>query len=141
MGVTMKVLITLSFMLLSWVALAQHKIIEMNPPKAKPYLNRQIERMDLVKAHKLKGYIGEEDNGLLAIRETKGLSAKQIERMKTMVSEENKDRQGVYDEIVKFNKLSDKEREILIRSAYETSRNIDKKGIYYKEKGQWLKRF
>jgi uncharacterized protein len=137
----MKVLFSVMVMVFSLVVHAQHKFIEMTPPKAKPYLKKQLERMDAIKAFKLKGHIGESDNAMLAIRESKGLKPQQIEKMNKLVAEENKDRKAIFEEIAKFNKLNKSEKEILIKSAYETYRNTDAKGIYYKEKNTWQKRY
>ena len=66
-------------------------------------------------------------------------SARYAKRMKTLVEEENKDRKIIYDEIAKPINYPLR-KTMLIQSAYETYRNTDAKGIYYRE-NVWHKRF
>lgn len=137
----MKVLIGLMSLFFLSVSFAQHKFIEMNPPKNKPYMKSQVERMDLIKAHKLTGVLGETETAMLAIHDTKGLNPRQIKRANELMEAENKDRKAIFAEIARFNKLNEKEKELLIRSAYEAYRNTDAKGTYYFEKKAWHKKY
>ncbi len=137
----MKVLLMSLCLLAATLVQAQHKFIEMNPPKAKPYLKSQLERMDAINQFRNEGVIGETDSAMLAIHDTSKLKAAQIKKVKEVMDAENKDRKAILDEIAKFNKLTDKEKEILIRSAYETHKNRSIKNSYYFEKDAWHKKY
>lgn len=137
----MKVLVfALSFLFII-SATAQHKFIEMNPPKAKKYMKNQIERMDLVKAHKLTGVLGETEKGMLGLHDISKLKPTQVKRAKDLMEAENKDRKAIFDEIARFNKLNAQEKELLLKSAFETYRNTDAKGTFYFEKAAWHKKY
>lgn len=137
----MKALVLLMGILATTLVQAQQKFIEMNPPKAKPFLKSQLDRMDSVKEYKYKGIIGETDKALLAVRETGAMKPEDVKKVKAVVDGENKDRKAIYDEIARYNKLSVKEKEILIRSAFETMKNRDIKNTYYFEKNAWHKKY
>ncbi len=52
-----------------------------------------------------KGAIGETNNGLLAVRDTSALSLKERADATRLVDQENADRQALYTEIIRANKL------------------------------------
>lgn len=137
----MKVVILILGFFAATLVQAQHKFIEMNPPKAKPYMKTQLDRMDAIREFKEKGIIGEADSALLAVHDTEKLTAAQIKKVKEYMDAENKDRTAIYNEIAKYNKLTAQEKEILIRSAYETNKNRDIKGSWYFEKNAWNKKY
>lgn len=97
--------------------------------------------MDEIRKHKFSGYIGEAETGLLAIREIKALSKDEQKKIAKLVEDENKDRKQIYVILIKHNKLSDKEKTMLIRSAYETYKNMDSKKTYHFENKKWLQKF
>lgn len=117
------------------------KKIEMNPPAAKKYLKSQLNRMDQVRRYKILGYIGEGEQAVLVVRDTKGLAKADQEKLNKVVVEENADRKAIFAAIAKYNKLSSQEYDFLLKSAYETYRNTDPKGTYYYEGRQWQKRY
>ncbi len=132
---------TIVFIAFSWTALGQYKILQMSPPQAKKYLKSQLARMDDVRKYKHAGHIGEADDAMLAIRDIKTLPAAEQEKVKKIVADENKDRKSIYQAIAKFNKLNEKEKKMLIDSAYETYRNTDAKETYHFEKKKWIKKY
>lgn len=119
---------------------ADHKFIEMMPPKVKKNFDNQLTRTKDIRDAKAKGYIGETEKGLLAIRELKGAKADEKKKIEKLVADENKDRQAIFEEIVRFNKLTERERGFLYRSTFETLRAIDLKGSFYYEKNRWEKK-
>lgn len=137
----MKVLLLFISLVTATLVQAQHKILEMNPPKAKPFMKNQLHRMEAIREYKLKGIIGETDSAMLAVRETGSMKPDQVKKVKDLVAAENKDRTAIYNEIGRFNKLNEKEKDILIRSAYETSKNRDIKNTYFFEKNAWHKKY
>lgn len=136
---------TITFLLLVLVlpqlGNAQYKMIEMNPPKAKAPLKRQLDRMSQVQKYKFKGVIGETDQATIAIHDAKNLSKKEHDEVKKMVDAENKDRTSIFQAIIDFNKLNKKEREILVKSAFDTYKGIDAKGTFYYENKTWQKKY
>jgi uncharacterized protein len=138
----MKVLYTfLLVVLFSMISEAQYKILEMSPPAAKKYLKSQLARMDDVRKHKFAGHIGEAEGGMLAIHEIKSLPKTDQDKIKKLVELENKDRKAIFAAVAKHNKLNSKEKEMLSRSAFETYRNMDAKGVYYFENKKWQKKY
>ena len=97
--------------------------------------------MDDIRKYKFAGYIGEADTGMLAIREIKALSKDEQKKITKLVEDENKDRKQIYAILGKHNKLSEKEKVMLIRSAYETYKNMDSKKTYHFENKKWLQKF
>ena len=122
-------------------ASGQYKIMQMSPPAAKKHFKSQLTRMDDIRKYKFAGYIGEADTGMLAIREIKSLSKDEQKKITKLVDDENKDRKQIYAILGKYNKLSEKEKVMLIRSAYETYKNMDSKKTYHFENKKWLQKF
>lgn len=122
-------------------AVGQYKILQMSPPAAKKYFKSQLTRMDDIRKAKFAGYIGEADDGLLAIREIKALSKDEQKKITKLVTDENKDRKQIYTILIKHNKLSEKEKVMLVRSAYETYRNMDSKKTFHFENKKWQQKF
>lgn len=120
---------------------AQYKMLEMSPPKAKKILKNQLARMDEVRKYKQLGYIGESETAFLDIREMKAIPKADQEKVKKVVADENKDRKNLYAVIAVHNKLNEKEKAMLIRSAFETYRNTDAKEMYYFENKKWQKKY
>lgn len=137
----MKVLVFVLSLIFTSLGLAQHKFLKTDLPSIKKNMKSQVERMDLIKAHKLTGVLGEADNAMLSLHSTENLKPAQIKRAKELMEAENADRKVILDEIAKHNKLNAKEKELLIRSSFETYRNMDAKGTYYYEKNAWHKKY
>ncbi len=125
----------------SLTASGQYKILQMSPPAANKHFKSQLTRMDEIRKNKFAGYIGEADTGLLAIREIKALSKDEQKKITKLVEDENKDRKQIYAILIKHNKLKDQEKTMLIRSAYETYKNMDSKKTYHFENKKWLQKF
>jgi uncharacterized protein YdbL (DUF1318 family) len=128
-------------MVLSMTAAGQYKILQMSPPAAKKHFKSQLTRMDEIRKNKFAGYIGEADNGMLAIRDIKALSKDEQKKITKLVDDENKDRKQIYAILIKHNKLNEKEKAMLVRSAYETYKNMDSKKTYHLENKKWLQKF
>lgn len=124
----------------SWVY-AQYKILQMQPPGSKKYYQSQLQRMDVVKKYKYSGAIGESDDGLLAIHDIKTLNKKEQETVQKTVASENKDRESIYKLVIKHNKLDAKEKKMFIESAFETYKNTDAKGTFFRQNNKWQQKF
>ncbi len=137
----MKFLIFIAFVLGSLSASAEPKFLEMSPPKAKAHQKKQVERLHPLRMFKFKGYIGENSEGYLSIRELTGVAKAEQEKIKKMVADENKDRAAIYKEIIVFNKLNEQEKGFLIKSAFDTLRATDAKGTYHYENEKWQRKY
>lgn len=135
----------LLLLLISVLSLNAHsynqKLFEMSPPKAKPYQKRQVKRMAMFRDFKFAGFLGETDQGLLAIRDISKTTPENQKFIKKLVDEENKDRLQIYKEIANYNKLKPKQKQMLIQNFFEVYRNTDAKGTYYFEKKAWQKHY
>lgn len=141
-GETMKkAVLILSLLFQFAVGFAEYKKIEMNPPKAKEIQSRRLDRQTPLMLHKFKGYVGETDEGLIAVREIKKLPKIEQDTITKMVADENKDRQAWYKEIIAHNKLSEKEKGFLIKSAFDSFKGMDAKGTYFYENKRWQKKY
>jgi uncharacterized protein YdbL (DUF1318 family) len=120
---------------------AEFKKFEMDPPKAKGVNSRRLSRSDAVLMAKMKGYVGETDQGLLAVHEPERLPKAEKKQIEQLVKDENQDRIAWYKEVIAFNKMSEKEKSLLIKSAFNTFKGTDPKGAFYYENKQWQKKY
>ncbi len=67
------------------------------------------QRRPAVEKLKMKGHVGEDNKGLLAVRSLEGLSLSKKKEIRDQVTTENIDRRALYLEILKANGLSEKD--------------------------------
>lgn len=137
----MKIWVLFVFLFMSYQGQAKNQFLEMSPPKAKLAQKNQLPRMDDIKAYKRSGFIGEADTGFLAIQDIKKIPQDQLKKINHLVESENKDRQIIYEEIIKYNKLKESEATLFYKSVFETNKNADPIGTFYLEKSTWLKKY
>jgi len=125
----------------SHASFAQAKKIEMSPPSVKQLQLRRVDRQTALLVAKFKGYIGETDQGLIAVRDMKRLAKNEQEKITQLVTAENQDRLTWYKEVISFNKLNEQEKGFLIKSAFDTFKGTDAKGTYYYENKKWQKKY
>lgn len=138
----MKISIICTLMLFQWVSSADdYKSYDMNPPAAKARRKAQVERMPIIREYKMRGFIGEHEEGILAVRDLKDAPKEEHAAIKKVVEDENADRRVIFNAIVKANKLTDKEKGFLTKSTYEVFRNTSAKETWYYEKKNWHKKY
>lgn len=101
---------------------------------------RQARRTNALDSLKEKGSIGESDLGLLKIRQTKGLTKKDIVTMKKLVQVENNDRLVVYKKIQELEKYNKIEMKVLVNQMFEKYLELDLPGTYYFQNSTWKKK-
>ena len=114
------------------------KILDSKP--VKKIHKRQARRMVPIRLYKKKGFIGEKEDGLLSIRNTDKMSKKEKRKLKNLLNMENRDRNKLYQIISKANKHSKKQKALLRLNMFRSHLDIDPRGTYYFENGQWHKK-
>jgi uncharacterized protein YdbL (DUF1318 family) len=138
----MKLFLTFLMVITSAVAGAyEPPYVEMNPPKVKPLLKKQLPRLKIISEYKNKNLIGEKDTGFLGIVEPKKIPEAQLKKITQLVEEENADRAKIYKEISIFNKMTKEQEAILIQNYFEVQKGIDPKGTLYFQNNMWQKKY
>lgn len=86
-------------------AYAAEMNIDVSTPAIRALRGGMKARFPALKPFYDKGNIGENNRGLLEIRDTAGLNLKDSAQLNRLVEQENKDRMALYKEIVSANKL------------------------------------
>lgn len=138
----MKQLLTILSIMLLVPADGLAKPLTSQPPGAKKYIKKQIQRKPVLRKYRYKGHVGEADTGYLAIRTLEGLKKEEKEKVKKLVEAENQDRKNIYAEVIKYNKLdTEKKKKIMIESFYHVYKNTSPKGNYFYENKTWQKKY
>ena len=101
---------------------------------------RKARRMESIGVYKRKGFIGEREDGLLAIRTTKGLSKAKKKKLEKLVAAENRDRNKLYRILARAKGRSKKEEVLLRFDMFRAHLDVDLEGTYYFEKGYWRRK-
>jgi len=130
---------TLSFSLIS-VAHAQEPDINVSNPAIRALKDSIKQRSEAIKPYMDRGNVGIAQDGLLAIRNTDGLSLKERAEIKQLVDAENRDRESLYAEIAKGNNIA-KESIPKIKSIFAKSW-IDqaRPGWWIQDQGNWRRK-
>jgi len=84
------------------------------------------------------GVVGESYDGMLVIRDLKGLTGEDIRTVKRLLSAENSDREMLYKELATANKISLSEIDKIKTIFAKTRRDKAKAGDWFKDqKGTW----
>ena len=109
----------LSFSLIS-VAHAQEPDINVSNPAIRALKDSIKQRSEAIKPYMDRGNVGIAQDGLLAVRNTDGLSLKERAEITQLVQAENRDRESLYAEIAKANNIA-KESIPKIKSIFAKS--------------------
>ena len=86
-------------------------------------------------------HIGENNQGLVEVKDLGGLGLKEKSQMLRLVEEENKDRDSLYNEILNANKLGPEHLSEVKRIFSNSWRNEAPKGWWIqKDDGEWVKK-
>tara|TARA_B100000749_G_scaffold122825_1_gene93813 strand:- start:53005 stop:53595 length:591 start_codon:yes stop_codon:yes gene_type:complete len=104
--------------------------------KAKAIQVKQAKRLDKIDRFKKKGLIGEAENGLLVVKKE---SSKKIEkkRVDQLVSEENADREMLYEEVMSSNGIDASQSARLRKSFHQSFVNASPAGTPVESGGSW----
>jgi hypothetical protein len=75
------------------------------------------------------------------VHEPREIPKAEKKAVEQLVKDENQDRLAWYKEIIAFNKMGEKEKVFLIKSAFKTFKGTDPKGAFYYENKQWQKKY
>lgn len=130
---------TLSFSLIG-VAYAQEPDINVSNPAIRALKDSIKQRSEAIKPYMDRGNVGIAQDGLLAVRNTDGLSLKERADITQLVQAENRDRESLYAEIAKANNIA-KESIPKIKSIFAKSW-IDqaRPGWWIQDRGNWRKK-
>ena len=105
---------------------AQEADINVSNPAIRALKDSIKQRSDAIKPYMDRGNVGIGQDGLLAIRNTDGLSLKERADVKQLIDAENRDREALYAEIAKANNIPNdnipKIKSIFARSWIEQAR-------------------
>lgn len=129
----------LSFSLIS-VAHAQEPDINVSNPAIRALKDAIKQRSEAIKPFMDRGNVGIAQDGLLAIRNTDGLSLKERAEIKQLVDAENRDREALYAEIAKGNNIAQesipKIKSIFAKSWIDQARP----GWWIQDQGNWRRK-
>lgn len=86
-------------------AYAAEMNIDVSTPAIRALRESMKNRFSSLKPFYDKGSVGENNRGLLEVRDTAGLNLKDSAQLNRLIDQENKDRMALYKEIVSANKL------------------------------------
>jgi uncharacterized protein YdbL (DUF1318 family) len=88
-----------------------------------------------------RGAVGENNNGLVEVRGTGGLNLQEQARVNQLVDQENKDRTGLYREIMTANKFGPESLPQIQRIFANSWRGNSQPGWWVQnDQGQWAKK-
>jgi uncharacterized protein YdbL (DUF1318 family) len=130
---------TLSFGLIS-VAHAQEPDINVSNPAIRALKDSIKQRSEAIKPYMDRGNVGIAQDGLLAVRNTDGLSLKERADIAQLVQAENRDRESLYAEIAKANNIAresiPKIKTIFAKSWIDQARP----GWWIQDQGNWRRK-
>lgn len=100
---------------------------------------RQAKRASRIRNYKIKGVIGEADDGLLKIRDSSSLKKEDKLKMEKIVKVENSDRNRIFKEVEKGIPSSQLDREANRRHLFKFYHAGDETGMYYFQADHWMK--
>jgi uncharacterized protein YdbL (DUF1318 family) len=124
---------------LSFIATAEAAEFKIDSEESQKILGRQKERLADLDTYKEKGVIGETSEGLLDIYKEDKLSALEKKKVQRLLSEENKDRELLYSDIVKSNGMSEGMKAGVRKTFFQSLRDASPAGTPVKENDEWTK--
>ncbi len=122
-------------------AYAQNIDIEVSTPAIRALKDSLKQRFPQLKPFYDKGNIGENNVGLLEIRDITGLNLKEKADLNRLVDMENKDRKSLYTEIMKANKFGSEVMPQIQKIFANSWREKSESGWWIQnDKGDWEKK-
>lgn len=122
------------------MAHAQEADINVSNPAIRALKDSIKQRSDAIKPYMDRGHVGIAQDGLLAIRNSDGLSLKERAEIKQLVDAENRDREALYAEIAKANNIGSenipKIKSIFAKSWIDQARP----GWWIQDQGNWRRK-
>jgi len=115
--------------------------LKVQTPAITAIVKRRTERFSKIDALLTKGFVGEGKDGLLKEKDGSVLDLKELAQSRKLVKEENADRQDLYKEIARENKIPDDQVSRIAEIFGKENRKQIKVGQYYEDdNGNWKKK-
>jgi len=114
---------------------------KVDSEKAREILSRQKTRINDIDKYKASGVLGESRDGLLFIKDSKKLKKLETKKVDSILTEENKDREALYLEIVESNGSNRVLPELVRKTFSRSLQNLSPAGTWIEdETGAWSKK-
>ena len=115
--------------------------LNLTTPAIRKMIDSMKARNTEIMQFKDKGVIGETNDGMLAIRDMKGLGGEEIRTVKRLLRAENNDRETLYRELAVANKIDPADIDKIKTVFAKTRKSKAKPGHWYHdEKGKWTQK-
>ncbi len=115
--------------------------IDIDTPALKKLRERRKARYKQLEPHMASGRFGEGLEGYLVLRDTENLAIRDLQQLKKLLSDENKDREAMYREILEAHKLPEQQLKKIQEIFAKAIRKTMKPGNYYQvNEKTWAKK-
>jgi len=132
----------LAIQVLNWLvspAMAADANLNISSPAINTIQSKMKKRHNQLKAFYDSGAVGLTGNGLITVRDAKAIALKDRNTVKSLVADENKDRNALYAEIARANGHPEWQADIQATFASRWVKNAAK-GWWYNTGGTWQKK-
>lgn len=132
----------LAIQVLNWLvspAMAAEANLNISSPAINTIQSKMKKRHNQLKAYYDSGAVGLTANGLITVRDAKAIALKDRNTVKSLVADENKDRNALYAEIARANGHPEWQADIQATFASRWVKNAAK-GWWYNTGGTWQKK-
>lgn len=132
----------LAIQVLNWLvspAMAAEVNLNISSPAINTIQSKMKKRHNQLKAYYESGAVGLTANGLITVRDAKAIALKDRNTVKSLVADENKDRNALYAEIARANGHPEWQADIQATFASRWVKNAAK-GWWYNTGGTWQKK-
>lgn len=129
----------LALTMLNWmvpVAQAAEADLNISSPSINALQSAMKARHNSLKSYYSNGAVGLTENGLITVRDPKAIALKDRNKVKSLVADENKDRNALYAEIARANGHPEWQADIQATFARRWIKNAAK-GWWYQSSGSW----
>ncbi|MBC7691368.1 MAG: DUF1318 domain-containing protein [Methylotenera sp.] len=127
-----------NFSLISNALAADEENFKLDSSKSSGIKEKLRSRIDEVITYKRMGVLGENGDGKLVLKDPSKLKTLQKQRVETLVKQENVDRDDLYQEVLKINKLPDTRMRNIEQSFARSFQAESPSGTWLQtSEGQW----
>ena len=105
--------------------------------KAMDIQARQKNRLSEIDKYKVKGFLGETEDGMLVLRNAESLKGLMKKKVMQLLNEENMDRQELYTEVADSNSLAPAQGGTLKKSFARSFQAASPRGTWIQTGGSW----
>jgi uncharacterized protein YdbL (DUF1318 family) len=119
---------------------AAEKTVEefkVDSPKTRVIQKRLGSRLDQVLEFKRKGYLGESGDGMLVLKKNAEIKPIQQKMIEKIIVDENKDREELYEEVLKSNNMESQHLKRIKKSFSRSFQAESPSGTWVDNDGKW----